>query len=805
MNIKMNKQSTKIFKNLTLISIIVIILFTIFIIPIENIIKLQTNSDNSQIHILDDTSPPIISFLQHHPSNPEWFNDINITVEVYDDNSGVKQVILSYSSNLDEYGGYRNFTMTQLHDDIYNYTIPNSIYVSNNGFGDTVVYKIYTCDQAGNWAVSPEQSYYMNDTILPNLFINSPANNSFISSILEFNISSNDTGSGVDCINITIYNQTGYKVNSFQSNEESAIFTWDTSSLPNYNSSNPLYYTAKCFVKDKATPQNINQTQLILYIDKDPPFVSYINRLPCQDNLTITNQLLKGLIIQNSSIKDTYYNDTKYLSILNSTDGTILMPLSINLSNFGINYDLIEMINITISAKISYSNHSIKNAGWGIYNWTNHTIYTIDDTIFNNSEYQTSSFLLQKSNISGFISNGNNSRIELFLTLNTTGQNITFSINYLNFHIIYDPTHWFYGNNFTISIWGNDSISIEKMVVHYENITLFEINSSYIGPCTIDTSKVPDGTSVNINLTTYDKAGNQLVDTIIIKNDHSGPNVSIDSPQQNSTFGQSGIWNTIVPITITGNEEYSEFLKMELYVDGQIQSVKDGQLGQIIETNSTGYIIYKQTNSTWYKSGTYTFYWNASLIHENQTVNITLIGYDILNNTKSFQLNITKCIFIENISIEPSFPSYLIENNPFILTVSMKNYGNSTLYNYTPTLILPSNWKYSLYQYIPSNFQFLIPGDEKTISFLITPSSVSNTKQFNLTFYINCQIIENLTQPINNFTTSLIIEITINEAPGYYNFQYLIPLIISICAGLGIGLFIPYLYYRSKIKGPQYK
>ena len=100
-----------------------LIIFGVFIYPMRNNINSINNNQNSinqPIMIFDDSSPPVIDFLQTNPSNPEWYDNISITVEVYDDNYGVQQVILSYSSNLDEYGGFRNKTMTQLSDDIYN-------------------------------------------------------------------------------------------------------------------------------------------------------------------------------------------------------------------------------------------------------------------------------------------------------------------------------------------------------------------------------------------------------------------------------------------------------------------------------------------------------------------------------------------------------------------------------------------------------------------------------------------------------------------------------------------------------------
>lgn len=787
--------------------LLILMLFAFFMIPLKGFINSGKKvAFNHSINPDTDTDPPIIAFLQTYPSKPEWFDDVNITVEVYDANSGIKKVILSYNSKLDEYGGYRNFTMKHLKDDVFSHVIPNSIYVQNNGFGDNVTYKVYACDQNDNWVVSDLEFYYMNDTIKPNSFLYTPNNYSFLPALAKFNVSSSDNGSGICCVNLTIYNQSGYKIESFASNNPSNIFEWDTSSLPDYNASNPLYYIVNYTVNDKSTPQNSNITTLFVYIDKESPYVSYINRIPCQDNNTITDETVKGLIDLNSQISDSYFNDSqKYLKIINDTDGTIKMPLSVNLSDFGIEFDLIDSINISLSAKINYSNNNIIQAGWGVYNWTNNTITEIDGLIFNQTNDIFENLIINKSDISDLISEGNNSRIELFMLFNTTGPTASFMINYLNFHIIYDNEKWFYGNNFSISVWCNDTIGIERIDIHHENITLFEINSSLLGPASIDTSLLSDGEAVKINLTAYDKAGNILIDILTIKNDDSGPNVNITSPPVNSTFGESGIWNTIVPITVYGNETISEFEKMELYVDGVLQTVTDEQIDQIIETNATGHIIYVQTNSTWYKEGTYTYYWNASQCQENKTYNLTLVGYDILNNTNSYELNLTKSIFTENISIETEKLNGLIETISFTLEVTIKNNGNSTLLNYTPTLIIPNSWTYTLQGYSSNDFQYLNPNAQKTITFLITPSEVSKTKNYNITIKINCQIVENLSQPTNNLTVSKQITLIISEKPLYMDLEKLIPLLLSVFIGLGLGLLIILIYYRVKIKGEKPK
>ena len=98
-----------------------------------------------------DNIPPSIGELIMSPEEPVEDEEVTIKVNVTDALSGVREVILSYST--DGRATWTNITMTLGPDGYYTAVIPGQ------PAGTTVLYRIYACDLVGNWAISPEYSY----------------------------------------------------------------------------------------------------------------------------------------------------------------------------------------------------------------------------------------------------------------------------------------------------------------------------------------------------------------------------------------------------------------------------------------------------------------------------------------------------------------------------------------------------------------------------------------------------------------------------------------------------------------------
>ena len=109
------------------------------------------NIYSAHIIVTVDNTEPTIGEPTISPESPTDEDDVTVKMSVTDALSGVKEVILSYSTD----GGatWSNMTMTLGPDGYYTATIPRQ------PAGTTVLYKIYALDKAGNQAVSPKHSY----------------------------------------------------------------------------------------------------------------------------------------------------------------------------------------------------------------------------------------------------------------------------------------------------------------------------------------------------------------------------------------------------------------------------------------------------------------------------------------------------------------------------------------------------------------------------------------------------------------------------------------------------------------------
>ena len=109
------------------------------------------NTAEQEVVVVVDNTEPTIGEPTISPEAPTEEDDVTVKVSVTDALSGLREVILSYSTD----GGatWTNITMTLSPEGYYMATIPRQ------PTGTTVSYKIYACDIAGNWARSPTYSY----------------------------------------------------------------------------------------------------------------------------------------------------------------------------------------------------------------------------------------------------------------------------------------------------------------------------------------------------------------------------------------------------------------------------------------------------------------------------------------------------------------------------------------------------------------------------------------------------------------------------------------------------------------------
>jgi len=109
---------------------------------------------------MEDNTPPVIENVYQQPSSDSVYPDDKVVVyaNVTDDLSGVKQVILNYTTNN---GTWFSVEMTNLEDTLYNATIPEFPYCTN------VTYVIIAEDKANHTITTVDMGYAYQYHVIP--------------------------------------------------------------------------------------------------------------------------------------------------------------------------------------------------------------------------------------------------------------------------------------------------------------------------------------------------------------------------------------------------------------------------------------------------------------------------------------------------------------------------------------------------------------------------------------------------------------------------------------------------------------
>ena len=767
----------------------------------------------SKIKISASQNSPISPFLgteiknvTYTPERPEWYDNITINAQITDP-WGILEAKINYKADNDAYAGWgANFTMPNVADDWYRYFILNSIWNSPWGpaFGSYVNFTIYAKNGLGKWSKSGYYQFYVNDTVQPAIQIGLN-NNSWVSHLIKINITTIESGSGLERMNLSIFMGNGTLYKRFTSTILNKTFDWDVSQLPNYNISKPSsYFTLNLTVWDKAKNKNTIFVQNVR-VDNTPPSIAFINSTKtltttCMDNRTITNNAISATNFINNYTK-TYLNDAKYHSFTNQSKGFLQVVYGLNLTQWNVTTAILKNLYITFEAKIAYANISVLQAGWKIWNWVSKDFTIIDSRIFNSTTDVSDTLLISSMNKSLLINSAFNNRIEIFFFVNTSGPIIRASVDFIQYNLSYYKIDEWYNRdnqNITLDIIGSDKLSFDRIELFHANITFYIWTTSGEHFLSFNTTLLPDGL-VPLNITVYDKAGNSNSSSIRLNVKYFGPEISIISPVNNSYLGQSKIWDLIIPVQLSGHDGSNAFRKMELYIDGQLTPVRDGQLGQIREYDAYGNVIYKQKNATWYKEGTYTYYWNASLLAHNSKHELLIRSFDRFLNPRETRNLVTMASFKTNVSIINTRTNYTTTSGvAILLEFRITNYGNSTLKDFKPRIIIPSNWEYTFKDLSDFDFNYLNPGATFLLKVQIIPKDVQATINQSIGIILSCKTIENLTQTINNFTIQIHTYLVVGPPSVNDRSIAAILIIVSILAGFALGLLSFYIYQYLK-------
>ena len=173
------------------------------------------------------------------------------------------------------------------------------------------------------------------------------------------------------------------------------------------------------------------------YSNSSFKYESEVENLASEGNSTKTGRQLYATNF-GGTVTSCQLNDGVYHSYYNGSKGQIVMAYYVNMSDFQILFTNITQVRIALDGKISYSNSQIKLAGWAIWNWTARNYKMIDGSALNSTSDRSDDALIDITNKSSFIL-PTNSRIEIFIFVNTSGASVRASIDYINFTVTHSP------------------------------------------------------------------------------------------------------------------------------------------------------------------------------------------------------------------------------------------------------------------------------------------------------------------------------------------------------------------------------
>ncbi|MHC1590605.1 MAG: hypothetical protein ACXQS8_00800, partial [Candidatus Helarchaeales archaeon] len=188
------------------------------------------------------------------------------------------------------------------------------------------------------------------------------------------------------------------------------------------------------FNVESTTLHRINDTLTLnaTFWDIDDIIASMNTSLKVDGNGSI-NQTALGTF--QGTYLDVLYDDGKYHVAQNDSNGHVVMPYYVNLTNYGFSKDGVGGITITLQAKLSQTTN-VTLAGWKIMNWSTGQPALLNDSIFNSTTDVNATFYFGPSEVSNIINQAENNRIEIFFVANTTGQSITGYVDYINIDVL---------------------------------------------------------------------------------------------------------------------------------------------------------------------------------------------------------------------------------------------------------------------------------------------------------------------------------------------------------------------------------
>ncbi|MHA1785400.1 MAG: hypothetical protein ACTSX4_08370 [Candidatus Helarchaeota archaeon] len=726
---------------------------------------------------------------------------------------------------------------------IYSAFIPGLPWDKNNDPSrkSPVFFWINVTDEDGtNSTIQFKDNYSIVDLTPPQVEF-SIVNHSYVSGIVSIQLNVTDMESGIQNISLTIdknktYNQS--KVWSYSDilaqdpnvNNVTFTYNWNVTGFSDYNGTNApenathvINFTIwnRAGIINMGIDQNLWETRYetkanyTVYIDNNNPYDPYLNVRSNDEGINYLN-FLSNFEISNTTNTDLILNatncgndtssiinyDNNYHIYHNASQG-ILMPYAVDLSSYGYGVlDDIKSVQITVAVNTSAANSALE-----IFNYSSNSLVNVsklDGTFTNNY-----TIIISRSNLSAFINETENSRFELFINASDSSlSDYTVFVKYIGVNVTYYKKYEWYSDisvetNMSIRVGGNDDISYQQIKVYANDVLIFTwINSTnltkgsiiyddYVNNyVTFNSSLISDG-EITIKAVILDNASNENITTQHIKIDNSGPSINFNYAN-NSAFSNDGSWNWMIDLGAICEDSISEISFVEMKINGTVPTVADGQKYQVITYDEFGNVTYRQENASWYEDNEnhiFLYYWNATTYQALDTFNITIYAEDLLGNSNSSIYFINKANYTMNLSVERADLSEIgYSESSFQFTVLLNNTGNSTLYNFTFSLSLPTGWSYH-YQF--DNKVHLDPGQITQVIIIITPLTAT-TDSFDIQITVKCYSYE---YAYFSEDISIISNFIVTILPKNYEDEILVGLIIFgiIVGGVGLGVFFHFL------------
>ena len=573
------------------------------------------------------------------PANDTWTNESWVLIQInYVNQTSTVMNITLYINDVKEAYWEKGENLTRPIQ--YNYSIP-----SEGLYNITAVMK----DDIGQ--VATDTVWIHVDWTLPTVTIDCPADGSYVSGVVDINVTANDAN----------FDRSELFIGG------TSVVNWTTPGTNTYSWDTTTYTDGVYVIEARAwdLAGNMDSAQITVTVDNTPPTV--IITSPANNSTVGTTFTVYWNAQDNASYIDIVYVylnkslEATYVYGSNMTNNHTFTGLSAP-AIYNVTVEVVDAVGFTavdtiwvhtvpLSVQItSPSDGYVTNMTWINLTWT--ATGDIDHfEIYRNGTLINGSIPASVTSYNVSLLNQEDAWNITILAVGTSGSSASdMIIVYTDFT---PPSVEFLAPSDGSYVCGVVNVMINATDEHFDGSELY-INSNLVQNWTTegvntyswDTTTYADGIYV-LTLKAYDKAGNSASISITVTVDNTVPIVTIDSPANNSTVGG------IVDINVTAIENNLD--RTELLINGT-------------------------SMVNWTTNGTNTYPWDTASWSED-IYNITAVAIDLAGNINSTYILVTLDKTPPSVTIDsPADGSYVSGVIDINVTANDANFDRSELF-----------------------------------------------------------------------------------------------------------------------------